>query len=302
MTPASSVRIARQPDSPSAGTGDADTKFLRALGERVRHERSQRNLTRRTLAENSRVSERYVAQLESGKGNISVLLLRKIANALNLPLAELLQPGNDPSRELGLIRQLLEKMPEARLAALRKRLMRDFNLNDAKPKNRIALVGLRGAGKSTLGGMLAKALGLPFIELDREIERAAGMDQAEIFLLYGDSGYRRLESQCLEKTLAQNERAVISVGGGIVSQADTYNSLLENCFTVWIKATPEEHMSRVIAQGDMRPMRGHKEAMQDLKNLLAGREQLYAKADFTLDTSGDTPKRSLQKINLALSH
>ncbi|MGB8855941.1 MAG: helix-turn-helix transcriptional regulator [Burkholderiales bacterium] len=302
MTPASSVRIARQPDSPSAGTGDADTKFLRALGERVRHERSQRNQTRRTLAENSRVSERYVAQLESGKGNISVLLLRKIANALNLPLAELLQPGNDPSRELGLIRQLLEKMPEARLAALRKRLMRDINLNDAKPKNRIALVGLRGAGKSTLGGMLAKALGLPFIELDREIERAAGMDQAEIFLLYGDSGYRRLESQCLEKTLAQNERAVISVGGGIVSQADTYNSLLENCFTVWIKATAEEHMSRVIAQGDMRPMRGHKEAMQDLKNLLAGREQLYAMADFTLDTSGDTPRRSLQKLNLALSH
>jgi XRE family transcriptional regulator, aerobic/anaerobic benzoate catabolism transcriptional regulator len=301
MATNSSIRIAKQQIASSVAAEDGDARFLQSLGERVRQARSQREMTRKTLAENSDVSERYIAQLESGLGNISILLLRQVANALNLPLIDLLQPGIEASREIVLIRQLLTKMPEAKLAALRKKLMRDINQSEAKSKDRIALVGLRGAGKSTLGAMLAKTLGLPFIELDKEIERTAGMDQGEIFLLYGPSGYRRLENQCLDKTFEQHERAIISVGGGVVTEADTYNKLLENCYTVWVKATPEEHMARVIAQGDMRPMRDHKEAMQDLKNILSAREPLYAKADFTLDTSGETAKRSLQKLNLALS-
>ncbi len=292
---------ARPRNTASAEPESADAKFLRALGERVRQTRAQREMTRKVLAEISDVSERYIAQLESGQGNISILLLRQVANALSLPLTDLLQPGNEAWRELELIRQLLAKLPEAKLATLRKKLIRDINQSDAKPKDRIALVGLRGAGKSTLGALLAKSLALPFIELDKEIERTAGMDQGEIFLLYGPSGYRRLENQCLEKIIAQNDRAVISIGGGVVTEADTYNKLLENCYTVWIKAAPEEHMARVIAQGDTRPMRDHKEAMQDLKNILTAREPLYAKADFTLDTSGENAKRSLQKLTAALS-
>lgn len=301
MTNNSINRIAKQQNTVPLAAEDADAKFLRALGDRVRQARAQREMTRKILAENSNVSERYIAQLESGLGNISILLLRQVANALNLPLTELLQPNNESSRELELMRQLLAKLPNAKLTALRKKLMRDINQSEAKPKDRIALVGLRGAGKSTLGAMLAKSLQLPFIELDKEIERTAGMDQAEIFLLYGPSGYRRLENQCLEKIIAQNDRAIISIGGGVVTEADTYNKLLENCYTVWIKAAPEEHMSRVIAQGDTRPMRDHKEAMQDLKNILTAREPLYAHADLTLDTSGESAKRSLQKLTTALS-
>jgi XRE family transcriptional regulator, aerobic/anaerobic benzoate catabolism transcriptional regulator len=297
----STYRIAKQKNTASVAAEDADAKFLRALGERVRQARAQRAMTRKTLAENSDVSERYIAQLESGLGNISVLLLRQVAHALHLPLTDLLQPGNEQTRELGMIRQMLEKMPEAKLAALRKKLMREINQSEAKPKDRIALIGLRGAGKSTLGAMLAKTLQLPFIELDKEIEKTAGMDQGEIFLLYGASGYRRLENQSLEKIIKQNNRAIISIGGGVVTETDTYNQLLENCYTVWVKANPEEHMARVIAQGDTRPMRDHKEAMQDLKNILTGREPLYARADLTLDTTGETAKRSLQKLTAALN-
>ncbi len=297
----STNRIAKLQNTAPVATEQAEAKFLSALGDRVRQARAQRGMTRKILAEDSDVSERYIAQLESGQGNISILLLRQVANALNLPLTELLQPTSEVTRELELMRQLLAKLPEAKLAALRKKLMRDINQSEAKPKDRIALVGLRGAGKSTLGALLAKSLALPFIELDKEIERTAGMDQAEIFLLYGPSGYRRLENQCLEKIIEQNDRAVISIGGGVVTEADTYNVLLENCYTVWIKAAPEEHMARVIAQGDTRPMRDHKEAMHDLKKILTTRDPLYARADLTLNTSGETAKQSLQKLNQALS-
>jgi XRE family transcriptional regulator, aerobic/anaerobic benzoate catabolism transcriptional regulator len=240
----STSRIARQQITSPISAEDVEAKFLRALGDRVRQSRAQREMTRKTLAEKSDVSERYIAQLESGQGNISILLLRQVANALNLPLIELLQPSNEASRELELMRQLLAKLPEAKLAALRKKLMREINQSEAKPKYRIALVGLRGAGKSTLGAMLAKTLALPFIELDKEIERTAGMDQAEIFLLYGPSGYRRLENQCLEKIIKQNERAIISIGGGVVTEADTYNMLLENCYTVWRASSPKATRAR----------------------------------------------------------
>jgi XRE family transcriptional regulator, aerobic/anaerobic benzoate catabolism transcriptional regulator len=302
MTASSSIRVAKRQMASSVAAEDGGARFLLALGERVRKERALKNMTRKTLAENSDVSERYVAQLESGLGNISVLLLRQIATALNLNVIDLLQPADEKSRELLLTQQLLASLPEAKLALLRKKLMRDINQSEDKPRERIALIGLRGAGKSTLGALLAKELSVPFIELDKEIERAAGVDLNEIFLLYGPSGYRRMERQCLEKIIAQNERAVISVGGGVVTEADTYNMLLENCYTVWLKAAPEEHMARVVAQGDTRPMRDHAEAMLDLKKILSTREPLYSRADFSINTSDNKPKQSLQILRNALKN
>jgi XRE family transcriptional regulator, aerobic/anaerobic benzoate catabolism transcriptional regulator len=302
MAANSSIRFAKRQIASSVATEDGDARFLLALGERVRKERALKNMTRKTLAENSDVSERYVAQLESGLGNISILLLRQIALALNMTVTDLLQASDEKSRELLLTQQLLASLPEAKLALLRKKLMREINQSEDKPRDRIALIGLRGAGKSTLGALLAKDLRVPFIELDKEIERAAGVDLNEIFLLYGPSGYRRMERQCLEKIIAQNQRAVISVGGGVVTEADTYNKLLENCYTIWLKAAPEEHMARVVAQGDTRPMRDHAGAMQDLKRILSAREPLYSRADLTVSTSNNTSKQSLQKLRIALKN
>jgi XRE family aerobic/anaerobic benzoate catabolism transcriptional regulator len=170
--------------------------------------------------------------------------------------------------------------------------MREFGHDDAVRRKRIALIGLRGAGKTTLGSLLAKDLQVPFIELDQEIEQEAGLPLSEIFTLYGQAGYRRRERRCLEKALKEHERAVIAVGGGVVSEDETFNLLLTRCHTVWLKAAPEEHMARVVAQGDLRPMAGNAEAMADLKHLLVVREPLYRKADAIVDTSGQTTEES----------
>ena len=179
--------------------------------------------------------------------------------------------------------------------------MRDYGDEAATRRRRIALVGLRGAGKSTLGGALAAELGTAFVELDREIEREAGFSLSEIFLLYGQAGYRRIERRCLDRLLAGPSEMVMTVGGGIVSEPETYNLLLQHCFTVWVKASPDEHMARVVAQGDLRPMQGHTEAMTDLKRILDAREPLYRKADITLDTAGEGPQQSLGKLRRAIA-
>jgi XRE family aerobic/anaerobic benzoate catabolism transcriptional regulator len=180
------------------------------------------------------------------------------------------------------------------------RLMRDFGSEDAARRRRIALVGLRGAGKSTLGRALAAELAVPFVELNSAIEAEAGMSINEVFSLYGQPGFRRLERRCLDKFVSEHESAVITVGGGIVSEAETFNLLLMNCYTVWIKASPEEHMSRVVAQGDLRPMEGSAEAMEDMRRILVARESLYSKADFTLDTTGRTPEECLMQLRQTL--
>jgi XRE family aerobic/anaerobic benzoate catabolism transcriptional regulator len=179
--------------------------------------------------------------------------------------------------------------------------MRDFGPEAAARKKRLALVGLRGAGKTTLGSALAKALRWPFVELDREIERDAGISLSEVFSLYGQTGYRRIERRCLDRIIQSDKQLVLAVGGGIVSEPETYNLLLANCFTVWIKAAPTEHMSRVLAQGDLRPMQGNAEAMEDLNRILAAREPLYRKADVTLDTAGERSEQSLARLRQAVS-
>jgi XRE family aerobic/anaerobic benzoate catabolism transcriptional regulator len=285
--------------APSSPNGD-DADFLAAMGRRVRDARERRGLARKALSQSAGVSERYLAQLEAGEGNASVLLLRNVARALELPLTDLIDASEHPV-EQRLIRRFLERLPEHRLEDVVFRLMRDFGHEESARKKRIALIGLRGAGKSTLGGALAADLAVPFVELDREIEREAGISLSEVFLLYGQVGYRRIERRCLDRMIETHAAMVMTVGGGIVSETETFNALLLNCLTVWVRATPDEHMARVVAQGDFRPMQGNAEAMDDLTKILAAREPLYRKADMTLDTSGERPEQSLHRLRQAVS-
>src|SRR5215510_13440180 len=250
---------------------DGDLALLQRLGDRVRDVRARR-------------------------GNASILVLRQIAQALNLPLADLVRAEDGQSVELTLIQQLLQRLPAAKLANVRAQLVRDYGSAYGARENRVALIGLRGAGKSTLGAALGRHLGVPFIELDHEVEAEAGTSLHEIFLLHGQPGFRRYERRALERTLEKNERCVIATGGSLVSEPGTYDLLLATCLTVWLKAAPEEHMARVAAQGDYRPMAGNREAMDDLRRILAGREALYAQADITVDTAGKTVEQSLSEL------
>jgi XRE family aerobic/anaerobic benzoate catabolism transcriptional regulator len=274
----------------------SDPEFLSALGRRVRETRERRGLTRKVLAEQADVSERYLGQLELGEGNASIVLLRRVAAALNVTLVDLLD--GDPKNAEGerLVRRLLDRVPAAQLEHVVARLTREFGRDEAARNRRIALVGLRGAGKSTLGALLARQRDVAFVELNREIERETRLPAGEVFSLYGPAGYRRFERRALERVLADRDAAVISAGGGIVAEEETYDLLLNGCFTVWLRATPEEHMNRVLAQGDLRPMAGKQEAMDDLRRILATRETLYGKADAVVDTSGQTPRQSLARL------
>ncbi|RPH46065.1 MAG: helix-turn-helix domain-containing protein [Burkholderiales bacterium] len=262
--------------------------FLVALGERARSLRARRGMTRRALSSASEVSERHLANLELGVGNASILVLRQVAQALGAPLAELIGDETTAGPEWLLIRDLLAGRDEDELRRARIALGDLFG-ESARAEaraGRIALVGLRGAGKSTLGRMLADALALPFVELNRELERVAGCSLAEIHGLLGPAAYRRYERRALEETIQLYPDAVIATPGGIVSDPATFNLLLAHCTTVWLKASPEEHMQRVVAQGDLRPMAGNQEAMDDLKRILAGRAAFYGRADRQVDTSG----------------
>jgi XRE family aerobic/anaerobic benzoate catabolism transcriptional regulator len=278
----------------------ANGDLLTFLGKRVRELRSRRGMTRKQMSQEADVSERHLAQLESGGGNISVVLLQRIAGALGVPIAKLFAPQTEEQTEKNLIQRLLERLPEHRLEDVVSRLMRDFGQEEKIRRMRISLIGMRGAGKSTLGSMLAKEMGTRFVELDSEIEKDTGMPLGEIFSLYGQSGFRAIEKRTLERVLKVNERAVISVGGGVVSEKETFDLLLSHCYTVWIKAHPEEHMSRVIAQGDFRPMAANNQAMEDLRTILEAREPLYRKADLLLDTSGVSVEESFTKLKAAL--
>lgn len=278
----------------------ANGDFLTSLGKRVRELRNRRGLTRKQLSQEADVSERHLAQLEAGEGNISVVLLQRIAEALNVPIANLFAPQTDEPPEKRLIQRFLERLPQHRLEDVVFRLMRDFGHEEKMRRMRIALIGMRGAGKSTLGAKLASETNRRFIELDNEIEKDTGMPLGEIFSLYGQSGFRAIEKRTLEKVLKDNERAVISVGGGVVSEQETFDYLLSHCYTVWIKAQPEEHMSRVMAQGDFRPMAANDQALEDLRRILEARERLYRKADLVLDTSGSSVEESFAQLKATL--
>lgn len=254
---------------PTSVKSDA-TAFLKMVGENVRRARSGHGMTRKALSMKSDVSERFLAQLETGTGNASILVLRQIAEALDVSVVSLLTVGGENAVE-----------------------------SDARQK-RIALIGLRGAGKSTVGKLLAGNLRVPFFELDRLVEEASGVAMNMVFDLYGQGGFRRFERRCLEELLEKEPAFVLATGGGIVSEVETYARLRESCFTVWLRATPEEHMSRVINQGDMRPMAQHPEAMSELKAILADRESLYGRADLTIQTSGRTVESIEQEVIAAV--
>jgi XRE family transcriptional regulator, aerobic/anaerobic benzoate catabolism transcriptional regulator len=273
----------------------SDTEFLTRLGRRVRNAREQRGLARKILCQAASISERYLAALEAGEGNASIVLLRRVASSLGLTLSDLVDSG-EPVAEQRLIRRFLGSLHPTRLEEVLRRLTEEFGQEETVRRKRITLIGLRGAGKTTLGNALAKILRRPLIELDREIEREAGISLSEVFLLYGQAGYRRIERRCLERMIKSQDDIVLTVGGGIVSEPDTYSLLLLNCFTVWIKAAPEEHMARVVAQGDTRPMAGHTEAMDDLRKILASRELLYSRADAVVDTSSRTIEASIETL------
>jgi XRE family transcriptional regulator, aerobic/anaerobic benzoate catabolism transcriptional regulator len=279
------------PDSPT-GT-DLDT-YLEQLGERVRTIRSRRAMSRKALAKHSDVSERYLAQLEGGTGNCSIVLLRRIAQALSVPVAELIDDRPDRAIDSLLMLQLLDRLNPAELQEARSYLLGRFGgATSAMRRDRIALIGLRGGGKSTLGALLADALKVPFIELDREVERRSGMALAELFEMFGQSTFRRQESAALQAVLDQHPRFVLATGGGLVTEPASFELLLASCFTVWVRASPEEHMNRVIEQGDLRPMSDNSRAMEDLVAILQSREALYAKADLAFDTSGLSPQESV---------
>ncbi len=272
--------------------------FLLALGERVRSLRARRGMTRKALALAADVSERHLANMEYGVGNASVLVLLQVAGALQCSLGELVGDVTTSSPEWLMIRELLEQRDEATLQRVRVAVSEMLGTGGGSGArgSRVALIGLRGAGKSALGQMLAEDLGFPFVELSREIEKFAGCSVAEIQALYGVNAYRRYERRAMEEAIQIYPEAIIATPGGLVSDAATFNQLLSHCFTVWLRAEPEDHLKRVTAQGDLRPMAASKEAMQDLKNILAGRAAFYSKAQFTLDTSA----QPLEQTFLAL--
>jgi XRE family aerobic/anaerobic benzoate catabolism transcriptional regulator len=286
---------------PAASLSSSVQTYLQQLGENLRAARSRRAMTLAQVARKSALSARFLANVELGRANISVVRLHQVARALDFPIENLITEGQPVSPPFEQSAQFLKKLPPAQLRDAHKLLLEKFGGgNSASRRFRIALIGLRGAGKSTLGSLLAQVLRVPFIELDKQVERDSGVTLTIIFDLYGPSGYRRMERQAFESILAKYPRFVLATGGSIVSDPATYNRLLSECFTVWLRAKPEEHMARVLAQGDRRPMAHNRQAMRDLRRILWSREALYRQADGVLETTNQTVKQSLQGLALLL--
>lgn len=285
---------------------------LAELGARVRAWRARRGMTRRQLAADSGLSERFLADVESGKGNVSINSLEAAARALNITILELLQDAPRPA--LGRVQALLARLDDAQLDQAHALLTAKFGWADQQGRDkRIALIGLRGAGKTTLGAQLAAQRGVPFIELDREIEREAGTSMNEILLLHGQAGYRRYERRALMRIAEDHVNGVVvTTGGSLVSERETFDLLQSRFYCVWLKANPEEHMSRVVAQGDLRPFHSNhaddgqfaqgamSEAMEDIRRILASREALYARADAVVDTAARSVKQSFKDLERAV--
>lgn len=277
---------------PRRGESAPEEDYLRRIGERVRLLRARRGMSRRVLSGASGVSERYLAELERGSGNASLLVMRQIARAMDIAVHELVSERPDPSVDLGLLLHQIERLPAEQVRELRGLVTRHFG-RASSPAGRVALIGLRGAGKTTLGRQAAAVLGAAFVELNREIERTSGMTLAELFVAEGQSGFRRRELAALEATVQAHDRAVIATGGSLVTEPGTFDLLLSTCHVVWLQATPEDHMQRVVEQGDWRPMKASRQAMEDLHAILESREALYGQAHATFDTSGRSEAEAL---------
>jgi XRE family aerobic/anaerobic benzoate catabolism transcriptional regulator len=276
---------------------DADTSvtaLIQRVGDRVRACRKAQGLSRRELSERSGVSPRYLAKLEGGEGNISIGLLQRVSIALSCPVESLLVEQNVLAEDVQLMSSLFQKADAVTRARVLNLL--DPERMQIQKANRLCLVGLRGAGKSTLGRWVGTHFDAPFIELNSKIEANAGIPIPEIIALYGHEGYRKLEADAISEIVETQERAVLAVAGGIVSEKDTFNQVLSRFHTVWVKAMPGEHMERVREQGDMRPMAGNPQAMIQLREILKTREALYAQADYCLDTSGKSVEDSASEL------
>lgn len=264
-------------------TRDHDTAaFLVELGQRVKTARARRGMSRKAVSESSGVSPRYIAQLESGKGNISVGLLRQICQAIHVPPETLLARDDRLAAEIGAVVNKLRTASPLELARVQAVLGIDA---DAAKGERYVLIGLRGAGKSTLGRLVAAEFGYPFVELNAEIERQSGLAVGEIFALYGQEGYRRLERAALQRIADDYAQVFLAVAGGLVSEPETFDYLMQRFTAIWLRTSPKEHMARVLAQGDKRPMADNPAAMEELETILTSRETLYSRAPMTVDTS-----------------
>lgn len=287
---------------------DLEADFLEQLGQRVRTMRALRGMSRKVLAKVSGISERYIAQLEAGRGNVSIVLLRRVSNAMAAHLEDLI-PASESGPDWPVIRDLLRKAAPNQIAQA-KDILAGLGQGDQAQRKMpfagIALIGLRGAGKSTLGRMLAKKIGWSFVELNKEIEAQNGLSVAEIIALYGQEGFRRMEQSALGQLLARRELMVLATGGGIVSEPLTFDLILSSFYTIWLKAEPEEHMARVRGQGDLRPMADDRSAMAELRNILVSREPLYARASAVVDTAGltinDAAARLVDAVAPVLRH
>jgi len=280
---------------------DPETGFLEQLGQRVRTMRALRGMSRKVLAKVSGISERYIAQLESGKGNVSIVLLRRVSNAMGAHIEDLI-PTADSVPDWQVIRDLLRKATPNQIAQAKDVLSGGSTAAHRKMSfSGIALIGLRGAGKSTLGKMLAKTIGWDFVELNKEIEAQNGLSVAEIIALYGQEGFRRMEQAALTALLARKELLVLATGGGIVSEPLTFDLILTSFYTIWVKAKPEEHMARVRRQGDLRPMADDRSAMAELRTILKSREPLYARANAVVDTAGLSVDAAAVRLNEAVA-
>jgi XRE family transcriptional regulator, aerobic/anaerobic benzoate catabolism transcriptional regulator len=293
-----------KPRRPSAGrtktrrADPQDIAYLHTLADKIRDARAQRGMTRNALATDSGVSLRFLAQLEGGQGNPSILVLRRIASAMGFPPDDLLSNDPAPAIDRILLAQMLKRLSDDEISKARRLLTQHLGLDAVSEvkKTYVTLIGLRGAGKTTLGRRLAEHRGVPFFELDREVEREYGATIGEILQLHGQPGYRRFERESLQTVLSKHPAAIIETGGGLAADPETLPLLLEHTLAVWIRASPEEHMQRVIDQGDLRPMARSREAMRELKDILKAREPFYRQAHLHLMTSGRTAEQSFQEL------
>ena len=266
---------------------EQEASFLNELGRRVRHARTVRGLSRKLLSQASGLSERYIAQLESGQGNVSIILLRRVANAMGMRLDDLVST-QEASSDWRVIRDLLDQANPDQIALAKSALAGSTGVEGRTVRRRVALVGLRGAGKSTLGRMAAAHLGWRFVELNTEIERENGLSVREIFAIYGQEGYRRLEQKALRGLAEEPGPMVLATGGSIVAEPLTYDLLLSSFYTIWLQARPEEHLQRVRDQGHVEGKGDPTSVLEDLRAVLLSREPLYARASAVVDTS-DVP-------------
>ena len=283
--PTVNLKIANEMSTGPETSEIESRQLLSVLGDRVRSLRAHRGMTRKALARDSSVSERYLAQLEQGRGNISVVLLARVAAALRTEPADLLHTHERQTAEEVLIADLLRELSPDTHQAFLQMVSENFAV-PVESRRRIALIGLRGAGKTSQGELLAKRIDTPFIRLGSRIEQLAGMSASKIFSLSGQAGYRRLEEKALMQTLKRHDRCVIETGGSIVMDPRLLNTLLTTCFVVWLHARPEEYMRRLTAEGDVRPMENQEDAMADLRRILSERDEFYSRAHASIDTNG----------------